>query len=119
MIHFANETEPWPDELGTPQFFDANRSVKFLVGGESKIFQDICCTIVASSKIFMRVKVPCSDGHGYRTKYCLLPGRILMGLMGWPACVDLVDVDNSELMTSFAGNAFSGCPRCLGGRMMT
>lgn len=98
LVLFVEQTEPWLDE-STPQFFDANQSAKFLLSANS-IFSDRCPTLASSSKIWARVQI-----DSQTRKWALLPGRVLMSLVGYPG--RLHDADNSNLMASFAGNAFS------------
>lgn len=100
MILYVEQTEPWA-EIGVPQFFDANMSAKFLLSSGKSVFSPRCPTLAASSKIWARVQVDART-----RKWALLPGQLLMKLVGYPG--KLPEAGNSSLMTSFAGNAFSG-----------
>ena len=62
VVAYAEETEPWPEEFGTPQFMDCNLSMQYLIGnGDKAIFQIRCPTIAASTKIWARVQLSESE----------------------------------------------------------
>eukprot|EP00959_Pyramimonas_sp_CCMP1952_P123551 2582998-Pyramimonas_sp.AAC.1 len=67
------------------------------------MWSETCPAIAASSKIMMRV-----HSSEFGKMWCILPGFVLMQFMGFPQDVLLVEKENSKLMSSFAGNAFSG-----------
>jgi hypothetical protein len=102
VIAFAEQTEPWSETQGTPHFFDCNLSMQYLLGkGGKRIFSERCPTIAASTKLWMRV----ISKSGVK-KWALLPGAKLMQLAGFP--IEPHSSCDHKLMTSFAGNAFSG-----------
>ena len=102
VVVYAELTEPWPSKMKSPQFFDANLSMRYLLGGNGHrtIFGEKCPTISGGSRIWMRVQVSEAE-----KVWCLLPGYFLMRLIGFPG--HPTDSANNRLMASFAGNAFS------------
>ena len=80
---------------------DCNLSMQYLIGnGDKTILHTHCPTIAGSTKVWARVRLSESE-----KKWCLLPGWVLMRLVGYPGGLALSD--DSRLMSSFAGNAFS------------
>ena len=103
VVIFAEKTEPWPKTFRTPQFMDCNLSMQYLQGstGNREFFSETCPTLSGNCKIWVRVQLSESE-----RKWAFLPGWMLMRLIGYPGLPH--DFENDKLMTSFAGNAFSG-----------
>ena len=85
-----------------PQYFDTTMSLGHLIGanGASAVWRNTCPTITGQTKMFVRVQL--SPGV---YKYAVLTGSMLMRLVGWAG--ELMAEGDNDLMTSFAGNAFS------------
>ena len=103
LTYFASRTEPFPDTLGTPQFFDSNMSLRYLVtdpDSSSSIFQNHVPCLTTHSEIVMRVKHTNGD-----ESWRVLHGADLLRLIGYgPPQKEY----SMELLSRLSGNAFSG-----------
>ncbi|CAK0906276.1 unnamed protein product, partial [Prorocentrum cordatum] len=119
LVAYCELTEPWPTDAEI-EFMDTNLSLRYLRGpsGARRAWSTSCPCLAASSKIFVRAMV------GGEKFWALLPGVFLMRIIGYPVSSEGGEVpsdneademwswEDKKLMTSLAGNAFSGF--CVG-----
>ena len=116
LIIFCNRQWPFRNDnpMLEPQFLDANLSIGFTLApraaGVTNPWKTVLGCITGGSKVFMR---KCRDHDPESMEYMFLTGVELMQLVGWHRAlfcneVDLLSMETQGLLTSFAGNAFSG-----------
>lgn len=103
IAFFLEQTEPYPEKVGVPQFVDVTKSLLYLLGkdGKKMAFSQTVPTLSSTTHLWMR------RDNGPDGKYwVLLPSIYLMSFVGWDPSFYRTTCAN-DLLQSLAGNAFS------------